>query len=123
LAAHTPTAPTFGPWRISAIPVVFRYWVALSYAAACDVFWAGANRHGLDVKLNAAEWLLLVFFDKNLEAISNLQDCSFWCVNCLNQCQLSHLRFKNQWDPASNFRFMLPAYGYCCSRFEMPEVE
>jgi hypothetical protein len=37
-----------------------------------DVFWAGADDHGLEVKLDAIEWLILVYFDQNLEAISNL---------------------------------------------------
>jgi hypothetical protein len=46
------------------------------------VSWAGADCHGLVEKLDAAEWLLLVLFDQNLEAISNLLECSTWCVNC-----------------------------------------
>ena len=37
------------------------------------LFLVGADVHGLDVKLDATEWLLLFFFDQNLGAICDIR--------------------------------------------------
>jgi hypothetical protein len=59
----------------------------------------------------------------NLDAISNRQECSFLFHELLDQCQHSHSPVKYPWHPDYNFRFMLPFYGFCCSRFGMSKVE